>query len=511
MQEQELWVALRGAARRSGPVIVRALAHQVVLDTWMNGEVEEDVTFEADGILTAATARWARRAQEAGAVFPGYPMVAAYVEAVFSDLLTGTALYAAQQRSGRPRVTARDAQAAVERLTAWLEGEAEGLTAAGRYHGVIALHEDLNALAYYGRVPQEDFLLGTRHRPWSDRLLTPEFAVYRQAGLVATVADGSGDWVELTDRGRTLLADLRSVLEEAGEFAWRANAQRWVIFGETDYDAVYHRVLPTINADTRAFLDSLPLTAGAQVLEVGAGTGRVTFDLGLADRVAAVGGRLTVVEPSAALLRVLRQKQAAHPRTPVALVQGVAEALPFADDSFDLVIGVAMLHFTEVEQALRELARVTRPGGWVATANSDGRNDVLAIPMVASWFRPLIDLAAKLGVPPGERQGVPRERVEAAYAAAGLVDLTTTVRAGWMSAEDPDAFLAFVLRGGAFFQNVLARIPYRERWALLQRLAREGPAWRARTQPEEQRAAGAGYIVLGRKPAGRTSLRRSVG
>jgi hypothetical protein len=35
--------------------------------------------------------------------------------------------------------------------------------------------------------------------------------------------------------------------------------------------------------------------------------------------------------------------------------------------------------------------------------------------MLAAWFRALLDLAAKLGVSPGERQGVLREHVEQAY------------------------------------------------------------------------------------------------
>lgn len=133
---EDLWATMWQGTQQMGPVIRRALAHQVVVDTWMNGEVEEAVVFDADALLDASATQWAQEALRAHAIFPTYPMPAPYVESVFADLLTGTALYAAQQRTGRRTVTLADARTAVDRVAAWLAAEPDGWTTAGRYHGV---------------------------------------------------------------------------------------------------------------------------------------------------------------------------------------------------------------------------------------------------------------------------------------------------------------------------------------------------------------------------------------
>lgn len=87
-----------------------------------------------------------------------------------------------------------------------------------------------------------------------------------------------------------MLGLLRNLLEEAGEFEWRSNAQRWVIFGETDYDRVFKTIFPDMDPFTSNYVGSLEILPGANVLEIGAGTGRTTVDLGLAAKVADMGG-----------------------------------------------------------------------------------------------------------------------------------------------------------------------------------------------------------------------------
>jgi ubiquinone/menaquinone biosynthesis C-methylase UbiE len=52
-----------------------------------------------------------------------------------------------------------------------------------------------------------------------------------------------------------------------------------------------------------------------------------------------------------------------------------AERLPFADASFDLVFGHAVLHhLPDLEQAFGEFARVLRPGGWIVFAGEPSRH-----------------------------------------------------------------------------------------------------------------------------------------
>jgi SAM-dependent methyltransferase len=64
----------------------------------------------------------------------------------------------------------------------------------------------------------------------------------------------------------------------------------------------------------------------------------------------------------------------------LSFVEGTAEALPFPDDRFDLVTcQMVLIHVAEVEAALREMIRVTRPGGIVAVVEPDNRAGNLAL------------------------------------------------------------------------------------------------------------------------------------
>jgi ubiquinone/menaquinone biosynthesis C-methylase UbiE len=101
------------------------------------------------------------------------------------------------------------------------------------------------------------------------------------------------------------------------------------------------------------------LLAGAtgEVLEIGGGTGANLLLYG------AEVDSLTVTEPEPPMLRRLERKvreQAPHTST----LHARAEALPFADDSFDTVVSTLVLCGVDDQpQAVRELRRVLRPGG----------------------------------------------------------------------------------------------------------------------------------------------------
>jgi SAM-dependent methyltransferase len=99
--------------------------------------------------------------------------------------------------------------------------------------------------------------------------------------------------------------------------------------------------------------------AGQRVLDVGCGPGALTTEL-----VRRLGADAVVaVDPSEGFVEAARER---HPG--VQVDQAAAEQLPFADDAFDAALAQLVVHFmTDPVAGLREMARVTRPGGVVAT------------------------------------------------------------------------------------------------------------------------------------------------
>lgn len=101
---------------------------------------------------------------------------------------------------------------------------------------------------------------------------------------------------------------------------------------------------------------------GDRVLDVATGTAGVALALR-----AATGAEITGLDLNARMLDGARQKLAKRPSTGVRLVQGRAEELPFADDTFDAVTFTYLLRYVSDPAAtLAELARVLKPGGVLA-------------------------------------------------------------------------------------------------------------------------------------------------
>jgi SAM-dependent methyltransferase len=96
-----------------------------------------------------------------------------------------------------------------------------------------------------------------------------------------------------------------------------------------------------------------------RVLEVACGRG------GFVRQLANAGAHVTGCDFSSAALHAARTKLFFQDRAPLAaLVQGDAQSLPFASNSFDLVISCETVeHLPQVQAAVTEFHRVTRPGG----------------------------------------------------------------------------------------------------------------------------------------------------
>jgi SAM-dependent methyltransferase len=106
-----------------------------------------------------------------------------------------------------------------------------------------------------------------------------------------------------------------------------------------------------------------------RTLEVGAGTGYFSLHL----LMAGVAARATCTDISPGMLEVL-EANAERLGLDVTTRVADAEALPFEDASFDLVMGHAVLHhLPDLEQAFSEFRRVLRPGGVIVFAGEPSR------------------------------------------------------------------------------------------------------------------------------------------
>ncbi len=110
----------------------------------------------------------------------------------------------------------------------------------------------------------------------------------------------------------------------------------------------YHKMLDDMELDTVERYGR-----GKDILEAGCGTGL------LLGRTLHFAKSATGVDLSAGMLAKARERG-------LSVAQGSVTQLPYADESFDVVYCVKVLaHVEDIEGALNEMARVTRPGGYV--------------------------------------------------------------------------------------------------------------------------------------------------
>ena len=114
----------------------------------------------------------------------------------------------------------------------------------------------------------------------------------------------------------------------------------------------------------RKTVRALKLATGDRVLDLATGTADLAIQVARTKPTVKVVG----LDPSGKMLDVGRVKVArAELGARVELVQGDAQALPFEDGSFASVcIAFGIRNVPNRQQALREMARVTRPGGRIA-------------------------------------------------------------------------------------------------------------------------------------------------
>ena len=170
-------------------------------------------------------------------------------------------------------------------------------------------------------------------------------------------------------------------------------------------------------------------------LDVGCGTGV------LAARLAAAGYVMAGVDPSEGMLEVLRA------RAPeVNAIRASGTSLPFGDDTFDVVLSVAVMHHIaaadDVRRTLFEMVRVTKPGGHVLVWDHNPRNPY--------WGH----LMARVPQDTGDERLIPEAEL-----VGGLQDAGSEILASRQLGMVPDFTPPRLLRAAATAERVVEGIP----------------------------------------------------
>lgn len=193
-------------------------------------------------------------------------------------------------------------------------------------------------------------------------------------------------------------------------------------------------------------IEKLSLHAGNLVVELGAGTGKLTRMFN------EVSASLFSVEPVPAMRDQLRR---AVPLVPV--VAAVAEAVPIADHSVDAVVAGTAFHWFRGDDALSEIARVLRPGGGVGLVwNNPDRT--------TSWVSEVWEIVDQhRGEVPGNRDLRWREAFDRATSFTSLEHRT-------FSYEDELSIDDLLVRVASI--SFIAALPEDQRNAVLERVRR---------------------------------------
>ncbi|MER8060954.1 MULTISPECIES: class I SAM-dependent methyltransferase [unclassified Streptomyces] len=171
-----------------------------------------------------------------------------------------------------------------------------------------------------------------------------------------------------------------------------------------------------------------------KILDIGCGPGTITADL--AELVP--DGRVTGVDHAPGILEQARETAAARGLANVDFAVADVHALDYPDDTFCVVHAHQVLqHVGDPVQALREMRRVTKPGGFIAVRDADyaAMTWYPALPGLDDWLELYEEVARANGGEPDAGR-----RLKSWALAAGLRDITTSCGTWTFATEEERAW-----------------------------------------------------------------------
>ena len=270
--------------------------------------------------------------------------------------------------------------------------------------------------------------------------------------------------------------------------------QDWnrVAGGWEKWDRVFDEQMAFLNhrlvADAR-------LHAGMNVLDLGSGTGYPAL---LGAQTVGAAGRVTGMDLAEQMLAAADRKAARLGLTNVSFKTGDVTSLPFEPNSFDAVTSRFCLMFLpEIPKAASEIARILKPGSWVAAAvwSAPDKNPSIGLSMAA--IKQVIELPPPDPTAPGIFRLAKPGELAGMFQQAGLVDVTDQEFLAEWSYASADEYYTSLMEIAAPVQNLMAKLTDAQKQDVKQRITQAASNY---TRAGRIVFPMAVRIVAGRKP-----------
>ncbi|MFD1674547.1 methyltransferase domain-containing protein [Alicyclobacillus fodiniaquatilis] len=452
-------------------LLEQMLAQDIVIAPWLSvGEDIQRMTAEQRKILQDAANEMSRMGTDDDLQVPPFQffITRGFARRAYEEILLSTAIYLSHMRLGALVVTSEMILVAQRLVRDFLQ--THGLNSLIRVYAIIISFENCQALAHYQRIPLDIFISGKWHRPWIEYSLEYELEHCCAVGLFRCVSDETDTYVELTSAGYVVFEQVQSILHATDYLRKRSQLIRISQFTYLDdYDTIFNALAPTAHEIRRDLIALSQIQPDMKVLELGCGTGALTLEDGLYK---AVGehGQVIATDPSPGMLSRAASKGRIFQATNVEFIQASAEHLPFADNTFDAVIGSVFLHYTHIQEALREIHRVAKPGAIFATlyplrfSTQQG--------FFVEWFKPLLTHPAFKN---NESSQLLPDETTVPPLLEGLfqqAEVTTRLHPSYYG--DVKKVVKFFIQVGNVFENVLLTLPWQAQHDLIDSLIERG-------------------------------------
>ena len=221
--------------------------------------------------------------------------------------------------------------------------------------------------------------------------------------------------------------------------------EKWDRFFDEQMAFLNHRLV----ADAR-------LRSGMRVLDLGSGTGYPAL---LGAQTVGASGSVVGIDLAAEMLAVAERKTKRLGLENITFRTGDVTTLPFEAASFDAVTSRFCLMFLlEIPKAAGEIARVLKPGAWVAAAVWSAPEKNPSIGLAMATINQVIELPPPDPAAPGIfRLATPGE-LAGLFQQFGLVDVTDQEFLGEWSYASPEEYYTSLMEIAAPVQNLMAKL-----------------------------------------------------